>query len=78
MTVNVTCKNGLTDVFERSADHYIKHTDGSLEVVRGGTAPPETYRPGGWTAVSGDGIRERQHALLHGVIARLFSAPTAR
>lgn len=78
MTVNVTRNNGLTDVFARSADHYIKHTDGSLEVVRGGTAPPKMYGPGGWIAVSGDGTRERHHALLHDVIARLFSAPTAR
>lgn len=77
MTVNVTRDDGATDAFARCDDHYIKHNDGSLEVVRGGTAPPQTYPPGGWTAVSGDGAGEGQHALRR-VIARLFSVSMAR
>lgn len=73
MTLQVIRDNGTTDAFARCADHYIEHTDGSLEVVRGGTAPPQTYPPGAWTAVSGDGVRERRHGLLQ-VIGRLVRA----
>ena len=58
MTVHVTRKDGVVQDFTRSADHYIKHADGSLEVIRGGTAPPARYPVGGWAAVDGDGDRE--------------------
>jgi hypothetical protein len=71
MTVQVTRKDGVVQDFARSADHYIQHLDGSLEIVRGGTAPPETYRVGGWTAVSGDGEQEHRGYLRH-LIRRLL------
>lgn len=77
MTVSVKRDNGMADAFGRSADHYIQHTDGSLEVIRGGTAPPQTYPPGGWIAVSGDGARERPPRRLLRLIARLFGVPTS-
>lgn len=76
MTVNVKRSNGMADAFTRSADHYIQHADGSLEVIRGGTAPPQTYPPGGWIAVSGDGAREGRH-LLFRLIARVLDVPTS-
>ena len=46
MTVWVTRNDGVVEDFTRSADHYVEHFDGSLEVIRGGTAPPESFRPG--------------------------------
>ena len=58
MTVWVTREDGIVQDFTRSADHYIQHVDGSLEVVRGGTAPPERYPVGRWSAVRGDGMSE--------------------
>jgi|LakMenEpi03Aug12_release.lakeMendotaPanAssembly.Ray.scaffolds.fasta_scaffold896466_2 hypothetical protein len=70
MTVHVTRNDGVVQDFTRSADHYIKHVDGSLEVIRGGTAPPAKYPVGGWTAVDGDGEQEsRGH--LRGLISHL-------
>lgn len=67
MTVRVTRKDGVVQDFTRSADHYIKHDDGSLEVIRGGTAPPASYPVGGWTAVDGDGGQE-SHGHLRDLI----------
>lgn len=65
MTVSVRLGNGMTDEFTRSDDHFIKHSDGSLEVIRAGTAPPQSYPAGSWADVSGDGPRKRPRIFLH-------------
>lgn len=70
MTVWVTRNDGVVQDFTRCADHYIEHFDGSLEVIRGGTAPPENYPAGGWTAVRGDG-RHQSRGHLRDLINRI-------
>jgi hypothetical protein len=35
-------------------DTYIKHNDGTLDVVRDGAKEPHSYAPGVWTNVQGD------------------------
>lgn len=74
MTVWVTRNDGVVQDFTRSADHYIEHLDGSLEVIRGGTAPPESYPAGGWTAVRGDG-KQQSRGHLRDLINRLVNTP---
>ncbi|MFN6546862.1 hypothetical protein [Mycolicibacterium nivoides] len=64
MTVQVTRNDGVTDEFGRFGDCYIKHTDGSLEVVRAETMPAATYPAGRWTEVVGDEKR-RHRGLFH-------------
>ncbi len=44
MTVTVTLPDGHTDEYLRSGDNYVKHQDGSLDVVRGGARHPWSYR----------------------------------
>jgi hypothetical protein len=38
----------------RFGDAYIKHADGTLDVVRDGAKQPHSYAPGVWTNVQGD------------------------
>ncbi len=38
----------------RFGDAYVKHGDGSLDVVRGGATQPFRYAAGAWTDVAGD------------------------
>jgi hypothetical protein len=38
----------------RFADAYIKHNDGTLDVVRNGAKQPHSYAPGAWSNVQGD------------------------
>ncbi|BBX25725.1 hypothetical protein [Mycolicibacterium alvei] len=64
MTVQVTRTDGVTDEFARFGDRYVKHSDGSLEVVRAGTMQPATYPADGWTDVAGDEKR-KPHRLFH-------------
>ncbi|BBX83701.1 hypothetical protein [Mycolicibacterium aubagnense] len=54
MTVHVTRDGGAIDEFDRFADRYIKHTDGSLEIVRLGSAQTNKYGAGCWVDVTGD------------------------
>ncbi len=54
MTVTVTLPDGHTDEYLRFGDNYVKHDDGSLDVVRGGTRQPLSYAAGDWTEVEGD------------------------
>jgi len=54
MTVTVTLQDGDTDKYMRFGDAYIKHSDGTLDVVRGGAKQPHSYAPGVWTNVKGD------------------------
>ncbi|WP_135454686.1 hypothetical protein [Mycobacterium sp. DL99] len=64
MTVQVTRNDGVTDEFARFGDRYVKHNDGSLEVIRAETMPAATYPVGGWTEVAGDEKR-KPHRLFH-------------
>jgi hypothetical protein len=54
MTVTVTLQDGDTDKHMRFGDTYIKHNDGTLDVVRDGAKEPHSYAPGVWTNVQGD------------------------
>ena len=54
MTVTVTLQDGDTDKYMRFGDTYIKHNDGTLEVVRDGAKQPHSYAPGVWANVQGD------------------------
>ena len=38
----------------RFGDTYIKHNDGTLDVVPDGAKQPHSYAPGVWTKVRGD------------------------
>lgn len=73
MTVHVTCKDGAVDDFMRFADSYVKHPDGSLEVVRAGTAKSSKYSAGQWLQVSGDEQRVGPGRLMHSWFTRLFT-----
>ncbi|MBP2452441.1 hypothetical protein [Mycolicibacterium lutetiense] len=64
MTVQVTRNDGITDEFARFGDRYVKHADGSLEVVRAGTMQPATYPADSWAEVAGDEKR-KPHGLFH-------------
>jgi hypothetical protein len=54
MTVKVTLCAGGTDQFMRFGDVYIKHHDGTLDVVRGGAKHTHHYAPEEWADVEGD------------------------
>ena len=54
MTVTVTLQDGDTDKYMRFGDTYIKHNDGTLDVVRDGAKEPHSYALGVWTDVQGD------------------------
>ena len=54
MTVSVTLADGGTDDYMRSGDAYVKHHDGTLDVVRTGAKNPHSYASGEWTDVEGD------------------------
>jgi hypothetical protein len=54
VTVTVTLPDGATDKFMRFGDVYVKHHDGSLDVIRGGAKEPYSYASGQWTDVKGD------------------------
>lgn len=54
MTVTVTLPGGGTDPYMRFGDAYVRHNDGTLDVIRGGAQRPYTYTSGEWTDVEGD------------------------
>ena len=54
MTVTVTLPDGATDKYMRFGDVYVKHDDGTLDVIRGGARQPDSYASGQWTDVEGD------------------------
>ena len=45
MTVTVTLPDGLTDKYMRFGDAFVKHDNGTLDVIRTGARQP--HRPGG-------------------------------
>lgn len=59
MTVTVTRSDGKTDRYMRFGDAYVKHNDGSLDVVRTGAKQPFSYESGDWTDVEGDQKRHK-------------------
>ena len=62
MTVTVTLQDGATAKYLRFGDVYVKHSDGTLDVVRTGVKHPYSYAPGEWTEVQGDEKRwKRSH-----------------
>ncbi len=54
MTVTVTRTDGVADRYMRFGDAYIKHADGTLDVVRNGAKRSYHYESGAWTDVVGD------------------------
>jgi hypothetical protein len=54
MTVTVTLRDGAIDSYMRSGDAYVKHNDGTLDVIRGGAKGPYSYASDAWTDVQGD------------------------
>jgi hypothetical protein len=54
MTVTVTLRDGETDKYMRYGDAYLKHNDGTLDVIRDGSKEPYSYPPGVWTDVKGN------------------------
>ena len=54
MTVTVTLRDGATEKYMRFGDAYVKHGDGTLDVIRTGAKVPYSYAPGEWTQVQGD------------------------
>jgi hypothetical protein len=53
MTVTVTLTGGGSDKYMRFGDAYVKHHDGTLDVIRTG-AKRISYSPDAWTDVEGD------------------------
>ena len=66
MTVTVTRPDGQTDEYLRFGDNYVKHQDGSLDVVRGGARHPWSYRAGDWIEVEGDQSAWKKHRFWRG------------
>jgi hypothetical protein len=60
MTVTVTLRGGGTDKYMRFGDAYVKHHDGSLDVVRTGATHAFSYASGEWTDVQGDQKRSKK------------------
>ncbi|GAC1652243.1 MAG: hypothetical protein NVS4B6_28620 [Mycobacterium sp.] len=54
MAVTVKLRGGGTDKYMRFHDAYVKHNDGTLDVVGGGAKRPYSYAPGVWIEVEGD------------------------
>lgn len=54
MTVHVILPGGAVDKYMRSGDTYVKHSDGRLDVLRGGAKEAHSYAPGAWAHVEGD------------------------
>ena len=54
MTVTVTLRDGGPDKYMRPGDAYVKHNDGTLDVIRSGSREPHSYASGDWTGVEGD------------------------
>lgn len=59
MTVTVTLYDGTTDNYSRFGDTYHKHSDGTLDVIRGGSNQQHRYAAGEWTDVEGDRKRSK-------------------
>jgi hypothetical protein len=60
MTVTVTLRDGGTDTYMRFGDAYVKHSNGTLDVMRSGAKRPHSYASGEWTDVQGDEKRRKR------------------
>jgi hypothetical protein len=47
-------RDGATDEYMRFGDTYVKHNDGTLDVIRTGAKQPYSYATGSWADVEGD------------------------
>ncbi|MDG4663667.1 hypothetical protein [Mycobacterium sp. 236(2023)] len=65
MTVVVNLPNGRVDEYMRFGDAYVKHDDGTLDVVRTGVKHPYTYAAGDWSRVEGDEKRWTKGRFWH-------------
>ena len=54
MTVTVTLRDGTSEIYKRFGDAYVKHGDGTLDIIRGGVKGSFSYAAGEWTDVQGD------------------------
>jgi hypothetical protein len=54
MTVTVTLLDGTSEIYMRFGDAYVKHGDGTLDIIRGGVKGSFSYAAGAWTDVQGD------------------------
>ncbi len=54
MTVTVTLPDGAIERYMRFGDAYRRHSDGSLDVIRGGVKRAHKYARDEWSDVSGD------------------------
>ena len=54
MTVIVTLPDGGTVGYLRFGDAYVKHPDGSLDIIRSGAKYAYRYAAGEWADVEGD------------------------
>lgn len=54
MTVTVTLRDGTTDEYMRFGDAYVKHDNGTLDVIRSGAKGLHSYVAGAWTDVQGN------------------------
>jgi hypothetical protein len=54
MTVTAALRDGDTDKYVRFGDTYVKHDDGTLDVIRDGANEPHSYADGAWANVQGD------------------------
>ena len=52
--MTVTLPDGGSVEYMRFGDAYVKHYDGSLDVVRKGERGPHRYTSGQWSDVAGD------------------------
>lgn len=64
MTVVVTLPDGQTDKYMRFGDAYVKHNDGTLDVVRSGARQPYSYGYGAWTDVEGTQKNDKRRRFL--------------
>lgn len=64
MSVVVTLPDGQTDKYMRFGDAYVKHNDGTLDVVRGGATRPHSYAFGAWTDVDGNQKGDKKRRFL--------------
>ncbi|ETW25110.1 hypothetical protein [Mycobacterium gastri] len=60
MTVKVTLPGGGSDEYMRFSDVYVKHNNGTLEVLRVGASQAHSYARGEWTDVDGDQKRTKR------------------
>ena len=64
MTVTVTLPTATPTSTCGLVTDYVKHQDGSLDVVRGGARQPLSYAAGDWTEVEGNQSKWQEARVL--------------